>query len=185
MANIVEKKINEQDQPIFLRWDDGFWSMFDYDVNGNQTYYENSDGDVCKRQLSHEGEASYLISPTSQDTVREQLDNAGNILYVECADGYWENSEYDNHGNRTSWKDSDGAWLVAEFDSLGNETFYKDSDGEERGLSRKKTDIPARDESEKFPSVDDLISRATAISEQTRGLADDLSRFRDGFEIDS
>lgn len=35
-----------------------------------------------------------------------------------------------------------------------------------------------------LPSVDDLISRATAISEQSRGLAEDLSKFRDGLEIE-
>ena len=42
----------------------------------------------------------------------------------------------------------------------------------------------AKNESEKVSNIDALISRATAISEQSRGLADDLSKFKDGFEKD-
>ncbi len=39
------------------------------------------------------------------------------------------------------------------------------------------------DEPEKVSSVDNLISQATAISKQSAELADDLSKFKDGFDM--
>ena len=57
-----------------------------WDAEGNQTYYENSDGTWRKREY----------------------DAKGNDTYYEDSDGYWYKHEYDAKGNRTYCETSNG-----------------------------------------------------------------------------
>ena len=57
-----------------------------YDTNGNETYYENSDGYWVKREY----------------------DNNNNEIYYENSNGYWIKIEYDSNGNVIYREDSDG-----------------------------------------------------------------------------
>jgi len=84
------------------------------DANGNETYYEYSDGFGWKREY----------------------DAKGNETYYETHNGYWHKCEYDSKGNRTYYEDSDGYWHKCEYDSKGNRTYYESSDGEKKGTPR-------------------------------------------------
>ena len=56
------------------------------DKNGNQIYWENSNGYWYKRER----------------------DSNGNKIYYENSTGYWEKSEYDSNGNLIYWENSNG-----------------------------------------------------------------------------
>ena len=56
------------------------------DKNGNQTYYENSDG----------------------SWYRYEYDENGKETYYETSKGYWERFEYDKNGKETYCENSDG-----------------------------------------------------------------------------
>ena len=56
------------------------------DKNGNQIYYENSNGYWVKREY----------------------DSSGNEIYYENSAGYWCKYEFDSNGNETYFEDSDG-----------------------------------------------------------------------------
>jgi hypothetical protein len=57
-----------------------------FDANGNQTYYENSDGRWYKREF----------------------DDNRNQTYFEDSYSQWIKAEYDADGNITKYEDSDG-----------------------------------------------------------------------------
>ena len=56
------------------------------DANGDETYYEDSDGYWRRRER----------------------DANGNETYYEDSDGYWRRRERDANGNETYYEDSDG-----------------------------------------------------------------------------
>ena len=56
------------------------------DNNGNETYYESSNGYWIKRKF----------------------DERGNQLYLEDSTGYWTKREYDDNGNKTYFENSFG-----------------------------------------------------------------------------
>ncbi len=62
----------------------GFFRLFD--SNGNEVYFEASDGYWSK----------------------SEYDSNGNKIYFENSDGYWAKQEYDSNGNETYFEDSDG-----------------------------------------------------------------------------
>ncbi len=67
-------------QPVTIEYD------YVYDEQGNQIYYENSNG----------------------DWVKYEYDNDGNEIYFENSKGYWEKYEYDNDGNEIYYENSNG-----------------------------------------------------------------------------
>ena len=77
------------------------------DSNGNEIYYENSDGSWEKREW----------------------DSNGNRIYYENSNGYWSRREYDSNGNVIYWENSNGFWEKREWDSNGKEIYFEDSDG--------------------------------------------------------
>ena len=58
----------------------------EYDSNGNETYYEDSDGYWAKKEY----------------------DSNNNRIYGENSRGYWERMEYDSVGYPTYYEDSYG-----------------------------------------------------------------------------
>ena len=56
------------------------------DKNGNQIYYEDSNG--------------YWV--------KKEYDSNGNEIYFEYSDGFWGKSEYDSNRNEIYYEDSDG-----------------------------------------------------------------------------
>ena len=88
-------------QPVSIK------GSYVYDEQGNQIYYENSDG----------------------NWVKWEYDTNGNKIYREDRNGYWWKSEYDNDGNQIYSEDSNGFWYKYEYDTNGNKIYYEDSDG--------------------------------------------------------
>ena len=98
------------------------------DSNGNETYFEFSDGYWRKKEY----------------------DAKGNEIYCEASDGFWYRREYDAKGNETYYETSDGFWRTQyagicggtgntakyEYDAMENETYYESSAGYKRGTPR-------------------------------------------------
>ena len=83
-------------------------SLYLYDVNRNQIYYENSDGFWFKREY----------------------DVNGNIIYFENSNGFWWKREFDFNNNLIYFETSNGHWWKREFDANGNRIYYENSDGD-------------------------------------------------------
>ena len=62
------------------------WRKYEYDANGNETYYENSTGYWSKCEY----------------------DSNGNRTYYEDSNGVWWKYEYDADGNETYFEDVNG-----------------------------------------------------------------------------
>jgi len=77
------------------------------DKNGNEIYYENSDG--------------YWV--------KYEYDSNGKQIYAETSKGYWSKREYDSDGNKIYLENSRGFWVKKEFDSDGKQIYYEDSNG--------------------------------------------------------
>jgi hypothetical protein len=78
------------------------------DKNGNQIYYEDSNGYWSKWEY----------------------DSNGNQIYFEDSYGYWYKKEYDTKGNEIYFENSKGYWVKREYDSNGNLIYYEDSNGD-------------------------------------------------------
>jgi len=96
MTKTIAQQLNIKDFPFIIK-----------DKNGNQTYYENSNGFWYK----------------------QEYDSNGNQTYSENSDGYWIKREYDSNGNQTYSENSDGFWSKREYDSNGKETYLENSYG--------------------------------------------------------
>jgi len=77
------------------------------DKNGNEIYFEYSDGWWAKREF----------------------DSNGKQIYFENSDGYWSKREYDSSGNPIYWENSRGFWEKSEYNSNGNKVYFENSDG--------------------------------------------------------
>jgi hypothetical protein len=78
-----------------------------YDSNGNEIYYENSNGYWFKREY----------------------DTNGNRIYYETSDGFWSKYDYDSNNNHIYLENSTGYWFKREFDDNGNCIYYETSNG--------------------------------------------------------
>tara|TARA_S200002703_G_scaffold118868_1_gene104569 strand:+ start:220 stop:603 length:384 start_codon:yes stop_codon:yes gene_type:complete len=87
------------------------------DADGNETYFEDSNGYWYKKEY----------------------DSKGNVTYSEDRNGYRKKKEYDSKGNVTYFEDSDGYWYKKEYDSKGNVTYFEDSYGDKRGTPRSRS----------------------------------------------
>ena len=88
-----------------------------YDCNGNETYYEDSNGYWTKCEY----------------------DANGNETYFENSDGYWRKREYDSNGNETYYENRGGSWSKFEYDSKGNRTYCENSHGISFGSKKKQS----------------------------------------------
>jgi len=61
------------------------WCKYEYDTDGNETYFEDSDG-----------------------WRKKEYDANGNVTYREDSYGYWGKREYDARGNETYCETSSG-----------------------------------------------------------------------------
>ena len=74
---VLSKVFNE---PVSIK------GRYVYNTNGNEIYYENSNGVWSKYEY----------------------DTNGNEIYSETSDGHWYKSEYDTNGNQIYYEESDG-----------------------------------------------------------------------------
>lgn len=92
----IAKQLNVTEFPFIIK-----------DKNGNEIYFESSDGYWCKREF----------------------DSNGNELYYENSDGFWSKIEYDSNGKVIYYGNSVGYWSKHEYDSNGNKVYYENSSG--------------------------------------------------------
>ena len=82
-------------------------SLYLYDSNGNQIYYENSYGYWSKHEY----------------------DTNNNEIYYETSHGLWYKNEYDTNGKLIYFENSTGYSCKSEYDSNNNQIYYENSDG--------------------------------------------------------
>ena len=87
-----------------------YYSITEYDSNGKEIHYKNSNG----------------------DEEWWEYDSKGNQIHYKSSNGYEVWQEYDSDGNQIHCKNSDGYEWWYEYDSKGNEIHSKYSDGDER-----------------------------------------------------
>jgi hypothetical protein len=77
------------------------------DKNGNEIYYETSNGYWWKTEY----------------------DSNGKETRYETSNGFWSKREYDSNGKETRYENSNGFWSKREYDSNKNEIYCENSDG--------------------------------------------------------
>jgi hypothetical protein len=94
---------NEMGYRIYGEVIGGRWVKYGYDINGNNTYYENSDGEWEKWEY----------------------DSDDNQLYFENSYGYWEKQEFNKYGNRVYFENSvEGVVIDKRNNNLNESTDY-------------------------------------------------------------
>ena len=106
------------------------------DANGNETYYEESNGFWRKYEYNADG----------------------NETYYENSAGYWHKYEYNADGNETCCENSTGYWHKSEYDADGNETYYETSTGYKRGTPKSSKTCEG-----KVVEVDGIKYKLTAL----------------------
>jgi hypothetical protein len=99
---------NQNGNQIYWEQSNGTWGKKEYDENGNKIYYENSYGYWEKKEY----------------------DENGNIIYHEDSYGYWEKKEYDENGNIIYRETSNGYWIKKEYNDIGRLIYRENSNGE-------------------------------------------------------
>ena len=92
----IAQQLNIKDFPFEIK-----------DKNGQQIYYENSNGYWSK----------------------QEYDQNGNRIYFEDSNGYWSKREYDQNGNLIYFENSDGYWSKREYNQNGKEIYFENSNG--------------------------------------------------------
>ena len=77
---------NENGNEIYYETSNGVWIKREYDLNGKEIYYENSNGVWIKREY----------------------DSDGNVIYYENSEGVWYKRECDSDGNIIYHENSEG-----------------------------------------------------------------------------
>ena len=72
------------------------------DANDKETYYEGSGGLWCKWQYNAQGNESYYESPYYW--VKREYNSEGKEIYFYDSDGFWCKKEYDAKGNQTYYE---------------------------------------------------------------------------------
>jgi hypothetical protein len=99
--------MKQQTVAQLLKYDFSKDSLFLYDSNGKEIYYEHSDGYWIKRDY----------------------DSNGNQIYYENSKGTWYKYNYDSNGNLINFESSKRYWYKKEYDTNDNCIYYENSDG--------------------------------------------------------
>ena len=103
----IYKEVTVEGEQLY-KWVE-YYSITEYDSNGKEIHYKDSDGD----------EEWY------------EYDSKGNQIHEKSSSGDEEWWEYDSDGNQIHCKNSDGYEWWYEYDSKGNQIHYKTSKGYE------------------------------------------------------
>ena len=133
---------------------DGSWEKYQYDQNGDEIFYENSNGNwkrtktICTDNSvesyseQDNGETSFaklyfnnfgeLIKFSKSDGTETEYkyDDNGNCIYARDADGIWWKTSYFESGREVFTERSDGYWKKEQYDINGHEISSEDSTGE-------------------------------------------------------
>ena len=78
-----------------------------HDKDGNEIYYELSDGYWVERTFNSKGKILTYKDSTGY-SFECTYDSNGKILTFKNSDGYWSERTFDDNGNRLTYKDSEG-----------------------------------------------------------------------------
>ena len=106
----------------------GSWEKYEYDENGNEIYSENWDGQWEKNKYNENGKVIYREYENGL-WKKWEYDENGNMIYFHNSKGYWGRREYDENGNEIYSVDSNGYWENKEYAPNGNLIYYEDSNG--------------------------------------------------------
>jgi len=56
-------------------------------------------------------------------------DSKGNLIYLECEDGFWYKCSRDLKGRVLYYEASNNYWSKFQYDEEGNQVYYENSDG--------------------------------------------------------
>ena len=96
MSKTIAQQLNIKDFPFEIK-----------DKNGQQIYFESSNGTWEKREY----------------------DKNGNVIYLENSRGFCVKSEYDQNGRQIYFESSNGYWYKYEYDQNGNVIYFEKSKG--------------------------------------------------------
>ena len=77
------------------------------DSNGNEIYYEDSNGCWEKQEFDAKGNRIYY-EYSNGDWGKFEFDANGKLIRSEFSDGYWEKREYDANGYTIYYENSEG-----------------------------------------------------------------------------
>lgn len=109
MGDIIKREYDANGNETYYEDSNGYWDKSEYDENGNRTYFENSLGEWSKSEYDN-GKCAYFEN-SNGDWYRREYDDRGNCTCYETSEGYWAKYEYDANGNVTFYETSDGAWF--------------------------------------------------------------------------
>jgi len=105
------------------------------DYNGNQTYFEASDGYWDRYEWDDKGRATYR-EDSGGNWERYERDDNDRVTYLEDSDDFWWRYERDDKGRPTYHEDSNGFWSKWDRDDNGDVDYYEDSTGVKKGTPK-------------------------------------------------
>jgi hypothetical protein len=81
------------------------------DKNGNEIYYQNSDGYYYERTYSNT-HCPLTYKNSNGDWTETTYDEDDNVLTYKKSDGFWAESTYGDDANELTYKDSDGRYKI-------------------------------------------------------------------------
>ncbi len=109
ISYIYDMSIYDKFKDEIYNENDTSWTEMEYDEDGNQVYLKTNIeyGDWEKRKIDGEGNEIFYES-SDGSWVKYEYDYDGNVTYTEHNDGEWEKYEYDEYGNPIYYENSDG-----------------------------------------------------------------------------
>ena len=123
----INKIYNKNRNLLYWEGSGGYWQKREYDENGYQIYYEDSDVWI-KQEYDENGNEIYR-EDSSGVWFKREYDENGYQTYYENSDGNWVKREYDDNGYILYKEDSNGDWVKQEFNENGNRIYFEDSNG--------------------------------------------------------
>lgn len=108
---ITEFPYEERDENYQLTYTEdgnGRWVKYTYDDKGNNKYFERSNGDWCKFNITYH----------DNDTIKS--------TYAVRHDGFFRETKRDENNNKTYLRDRSG-WYIWEWNKYGKLTHYKNA----------------------------------------------------------
>jgi hypothetical protein len=109
----IAQQLNVKDFPFSIK-----------DANGNEIYFENSNGFWYINEWDADSREIYSINSNGY-WWRGKYDVNGNTIYFECSTGYWWRREFDANGNKIYFEDSTGTIIDNRPKSREDKPVYK------------------------------------------------------------
>ena len=119
---LYDKNGNE----IYYETSDGYWYKVKFDDRDNETYFEDLHGTWKKRKYDENDNVIYC-EYSNGDWWKRKYDKNDNIIYQEDSHETWNKRKYDENDNLIYSEYSDGRWWKREFDGDNNVIYHESS----------------------------------------------------------